>query len=48
MDFDELLNQQYRRHMVLIYYEKHVWPLVEISANDMRRFFDLPRDGRRS
>jgi len=39
MDFDELAMQQYRRWMVFVYYEKHVWPRVQLSANDMRRYY---------
>ena len=40
MDFDERTQQQYRRHLVQIYYLKHVWPKVQVSANDMRRFYE--------
>lgn len=40
IDFDERTRQQYRRHLIQIYYMKQVWPKVQISANDVRRFYD--------
>ncbi|MGA2498095.1 MAG: peptidyl-prolyl cis-trans isomerase [Tepidisphaeraceae bacterium] len=40
IDFDEKVKEQYRRHLVLIYYQRRVWPRVQVSADDMRRFFD--------
>lgn len=39
-EFDERTRQQYRRHLIQIYYMKHVWPKVQVSANDVRRFYD--------
>jgi hypothetical protein len=40
MDFDERTRQQFRRHLIQIYYMKQVWPKVQVSANDVRRFYD--------
>jgi hypothetical protein len=40
MEFDERTRQQYRRHLIQIYYMKHVWPKVQVSADDVRRFYD--------
>lgn len=40
VDFDEKLKEEYRRNMIRIYYVKRVFPKVQISADDMRRFYD--------
>ncbi len=40
MEFDERVLDQYRLYMVMIYYHKHVWPRIQISADDMRRYYD--------
>ncbi len=40
IDFDEKVKEQYRRHLVMIYYQRRVWPRVQVSADDMRRYFD--------
>lgn len=44
IDFDEKVMEQYRLYMVLIHYQRHVWPRVQVSADDMRRFYDRYRD----
>jgi parvulin-like peptidyl-prolyl isomerase len=40
MTLEERADQQFRRHLVQIYLVKHVWPKVQVSADDMRRFYD--------
>jgi len=44
VDFDEKVMEQYRLYMVLIHYQRHIWPRVQVSADDMRRFYDRYRD----
>ncbi|MFI5379605.1 MAG: peptidyl-prolyl cis-trans isomerase [Tepidisphaerales bacterium] len=44
IDFDEKVKEQYRRHLVIIYYQRRVWPRVQVSADEMRRFFDRNKD----
>jgi parvulin-like peptidyl-prolyl isomerase len=39
-DFDEEVRQQYRRFMVMIHYQKRVFPLVSVSAEDMRDYYN--------
>src|SRR5688500_17607503 len=39
-DFDEEVRQQYRRFMVMIHYQKRVFPLVSISADDIRHYYN--------
>ena len=36
----ERVTLQHRQYMILIYYEKHIWPRVQITADEMRRFYD--------
>ena len=40
IDFDEKVKDEYRRNMIRIYYVKRVFPKVQISADDMRRFYE--------
>ncbi len=40
VDFDERVKEQYRRYLVILYYQKYVWNRVQISADDMRRFYE--------
>jgi len=40
IDFDEKVNEEYRRNLIRIYYAKRVFPKVQVSAEDMRRFYD--------
>lgn len=43
MDFDEMVEQQYRLYLVRLYYEKRVFPRVQISADDIRRYYERNR-----
>jgi len=40
LDFDEMVEQQYRLYLVRLYYEKKVFPRVQISADDIRRQYE--------
>ena len=39
IDFDEKCKEEYRRNMIRIYYVKHVFPEVQVSADDMREYY---------
>jgi parvulin-like peptidyl-prolyl isomerase len=43
-DFDDYLQQQYRRIMQEVYYQRKIMPRIQISAADMRTFYDAARD----
>lgn len=43
-DFDELVNQQYRVHLVQLYYQKHITPLIQVSAADIRDYYNRNKD----
>lgn len=40
IDFDEKVREEYRTNVVRIYYQKRVLPRVQVSASDMRRFYE--------
>lgn len=44
IDFDERVKEEYRKNMIQIFYYKKVFPRVQISADDMRRFYELNLD----
>ncbi|HET6249443.1 MAG TPA: peptidyl-prolyl cis-trans isomerase [Tepidisphaeraceae bacterium] len=39
VDFDELVNQQFRLNMTRLYYQSKIFPLIQISAQDMRNYY---------
>ncbi len=43
-DFDKQVEQQYRLHLVQIYYQKRIIPLIQVTAADMRVYYDLRKD----
>jgi parvulin-like peptidyl-prolyl isomerase len=43
-EFDEMIRQQYRLFLVRIYYDKKVFPRVQITAEDMRRYYERNRE----
>lgn len=43
-DFDEMCQEQYRLLMTQIYYQKKVIPRIQVTADDMRRYYDGNRD----
>ncbi|HUB25250.1 MAG TPA: peptidyl-prolyl cis-trans isomerase [Tepidisphaeraceae bacterium] len=38
-DFDELIHDQYRKYMILLYWQKNYFPLTEPSAEEMREYY---------
>jgi hypothetical protein len=38
--FDEKVREQYRTYMVQIFYQKKIYPKVQVTAEDMRRYYD--------
>jgi len=40
IDFDEKVKEQYQTYMILIYFQGRLDPLVQVSGDDMRRFYD--------
>jgi hypothetical protein len=38
-DFDEQVKQQYRTELVQIYYQKKVFPKIQVSAEDIRHYY---------
>jgi parvulin-like peptidyl-prolyl isomerase len=43
VDFDEALKDQYRRNMTAIYIEKKIRPQVQVTADDMRKYYEKHR-----
>ncbi len=43
-DFDKEVEQQYRLNMSRIYYQKRIIPLIQLSAADMRAYYDLHKE----
>ena len=43
-DFEEQAEHQYRMAMRMVYHEKRIKPLVQVTASDMRRYYDANRD----
>jgi parvulin-like peptidyl-prolyl isomerase len=40
IDFDEKVREQNRTYLVQIFYQKKVFPKVQVTADDMRRYYD--------
>lgn len=43
VDFDEKVRQQNRMFLVQIYYQRKIFPKVQVTAEDMRRYYDQHR-----
>ena len=43
-DFDELVEQQNRFHLVQLYYQKHIAPLTKVAAADVRAYYQQHKD----
>jgi parvulin-like peptidyl-prolyl isomerase len=43
-DFEELTQEQYRKFMSQIYYQKKRFPRIQVSAADMRAYYEHNRD----
>jgi parvulin-like peptidyl-prolyl isomerase len=44
IDFDEALKEKYRQNMTAIYIEKKIRPKVQVTADDIRKYYDKHRD----
>ena len=42
-NYDEWIDYEYRKAMTMVYIEKRIKPLVQVSATDIRRFYDTNR-----
>lgn len=40
LKFDDVLNEKYREFVVAIYYQKKIFPKVQVTADDMRRYYE--------
>lgn len=40
VDFEDIKRQQYRENLVKIYYQKRIMPLIHVTADDMRRYYE--------
>jgi parvulin-like peptidyl-prolyl isomerase len=39
-DFEDLVNQHFRLLMTQLYYQRHIFPLIRVTPNDMRQYYD--------
>ena len=42
--YDEVAKEEYRRNLVRVFYAKKLLPRVQVTADDMRRYYDRYRD----
>lgn len=42
--FDEVLKEQYRLSLVRVYYARKLFPRIQVTADDMRRYYDKNKD----
>ncbi len=40
IEFEERVKEQYQAYMIILYYQSRVEPRVQVSGDDMRRFYD--------
>lgn len=43
-DFEELCKQQYRRNMIEVFRYKKIMPRIQVSTEDLRRYYDQHKD----
>jgi parvulin-like peptidyl-prolyl isomerase len=43
-DFDEMVEQQNRFHLVQLYYQKHIAPLTKVAAADVRAYYQQNKE----
>jgi parvulin-like peptidyl-prolyl isomerase len=41
LNFDEMVQEQYRRYMVYLFQSKKLYPKVPVTANEMRRYYEM-------
>jgi hypothetical protein len=44
VDFDEMVERQNRFHLIQVYYQKRVFPLIQVAAADIRDYYNTHRD----
>jgi hypothetical protein len=44
IDFDERVQEEYRRTLVKLHYTRRIFPLVNVTADEMRSFYDQNLD----
>ncbi|MGC4033145.1 MAG: peptidyl-prolyl cis-trans isomerase [Tepidisphaeraceae bacterium] len=42
--YDEAAKEQYRRNLVRVFYSKKLFPRIQVTADDMRRYYDTNKD----
>lgn len=42
-EFEELVQQQYRLKLVQIFYQKRIYPLIQVAASDVRTYYEQNR-----
>ncbi len=40
LNFDEMVQEQYRTFMIQIYFQKHIVPRIQVTVDDMRRYYN--------
>lgn len=43
-DFDQVVKDQYRKNLTMIYYQRRVWPRVQITVDEMRDFYSMHKE----
>jgi parvulin-like peptidyl-prolyl isomerase len=43
-DFDELVRQRYRKHIIEVYHYKKITPRIQVTVDDQRRYYDKHKD----
>ena len=43
-EFEELVNQQYRQYLVQLFYQKRVYPNIQVAASDVRAYYERNRE----
>ncbi|MDB5327584.1 MAG: peptidylprolyl cis-trans isomerase, PpiC-type [Phycisphaerales bacterium] len=42
--YDDAAKEEYRRNLVRVYYTKKLFPRIQVTADDLRRYYDKNRD----
>ena len=42
-EFEELVQQQYRLKLVQLFYQKRIYPLIQVAASDVRAYYERNR-----
>jgi parvulin-like peptidyl-prolyl isomerase len=43
-DFDERLDQKYRESVNIVYLQRRIYPLLNVTASDIRRYYEANKD----